>query len=605
MGCDSSKENRINKIKNEITNSSNIYDPKVLNKLFNNYIFQDKYLDLIEKNKLNDPVFKSIHEEEKQILEKFYKENKNNFKIKMDEYLNRQNLNFVNMLTKEIISNEDGRKIINGNIKSEIEKIYNDDKLFKINYLSIIIIGKAGAGKSTLVNSLLYGDKKEAKERAGPIATLNNIPQRYYSKNVPYLQLIDTRGIELAKLFSVKSVGITITDYINEQLKQNNINNFVHCIWYCIDSTRFEEDEQVLVNNVTKLVSSSQIPIIIVLTQAVNIPVMNEMKKYIKSINEDFEVIDIIARDIPTKGQIIPSYGLDNLVESTIKKVRKGFDGFMRKVMMKDLTKYIKTQLFKENSKNKLKINRMMKLETIENDLANQNFDEYINDIYSYNVGYFLQKSKLNSNSDSLIKKSEFNKHKTHFFEDNHQYLNQLISKEIQKFSYIFLDIQAKKEIEKRSPTLIANKRNYKDFCNTTRKFLMDNFDYFSKKYYIYYIIENISLRLSTNFEQELNQIVNNLMESYEIQEIIKNCFYKKFSDFERKAKSYPPFSLRDNIYYNIPNVSDNKNWFDFSEIHSNRKDNNPFEAENSEIPSNSKDNNLFEEEETNFLSKL
>ena len=49
MGCDSSKENRINKIKNEITNSSNIYDPKVLNKLFNNYIFQDKYLDLIEK----------------------------------------------------------------------------------------------------------------------------------------------------------------------------------------------------------------------------------------------------------------------------------------------------------------------------------------------------------------------------------------------------------------------------------------------------------------------------------------------------------------------------------------------------------------------------
>jgi len=53
--CDSSKENKINKIKNEITNSSNIYDPKVLNKLFNNYIFQDKYLDLIEKNILNDP----------------------------------------------------------------------------------------------------------------------------------------------------------------------------------------------------------------------------------------------------------------------------------------------------------------------------------------------------------------------------------------------------------------------------------------------------------------------------------------------------------------------------------------------------------------------
>ena len=41
----------------------------------------------------------------------------------------------------------------------------------------------------------------------------------------------------------------------------------------------------------------------------------------------------------------------------------------------------------------------------------------------------------------------------------------------------------------------------------------------------IYYIIENISMQLSTHFEQELNQIINYLMESYEIQEIIKNCF--------------------------------------------------------------------------------
>ena len=84
--------------------------------------------------------------------------------------------------------------------------------------------------------------------------------------------------------------------------------------------------------------------------------------------------------------------------------------------------------------------------------------------------------------------------HKIHFFEFSQQYLNQLISKEIQKFAYIFSDIQTKKVIEKGSPTSMANKRTYNDFCNTTRKFLMDNFDYFAKKYYIYYIIENISM---------------------------------------------------------------------------------------------------------------
>ena len=47
-----------------------------------------------------------------------------------------------------------------------------------------------------------------------------------------------------------------------------------------------------------------------------------------------------------------------------------------------------------------------MMRETYEKDLANQNFEKYINKIYSYNLAYFLNKSTMESESEKLIKNS-------------------------------------------------------------------------------------------------------------------------------------------------------------------------------------------------------
>ena len=48
---------------------------------------------------------------------------------------------------------------------------------------------------------------------------------------------------------------------------------------------------------------------------------------------------------------------------------------------------------------------------TFDNDLANQNFEGYINDIYYYNICYFLDKNKMEKASSKLIENSDFNMH--------------------------------------------------------------------------------------------------------------------------------------------------------------------------------------------------
>ena len=526
------------------------YDPAVINKNFENYIFENKFIDLLSnKYNLKDPVFKSVQKEERDILEKFYKTKKGEFQSNMTTYLMAQKIDFVNVLTKQIINNEGGRERMRLKIENQIEGIKMDSTLdkFKLKYLTIMLIGQTGVGKSCLINNLLFGGKKVAKEKTGDIGTIDTNP--YKSKTVPYLRLVDTRGIELPNAFNVNFVGDNATEFITEQLKSNNVNDMVHCIWYCISSNRMQNLEKQLVDNLISSIDNYKIPVIIVLTQADDVEKIQEMYDYISKKFSD--IVDVLAkRKKRFNGTIEPPRGLDKLVDMTIKKCEAGFDGLMKKVSMQKLTEHINKNLSKNNEQIRARITRLMKLETVENDLANQSFDKYINEIYNYNVCYFLDKSGLSSDSNSLIKKCQFNMHKNCFFSNCQQYIKNLLSNELPHFANLFLDIQATKEKEKGAPLQMVNKRNYKDFFYTSEKYLMDNFNYFSSKFYIYFVITNISLSLSENFEQELNYIVEQLMPTNEIQEKIDECFRCKFKDFKEYIKNYPPFIQSGNYYY-------------------------------------------------------
>ena len=547
------------------------YNPEIIDRNFNDYIFQDKILDFpLKKYDMNDPVFKSIKKEENKMLTNFYKSKKDDFKTQMTEYLKNQNLNFVNLLTNQIIINENGTKLMKQKIKTEIENVENiENDQFKISNLTVLILGQSGTGKSTLVNNILFDGKEVAKENAVDIGTTAFIAP-YKNPKVPYLQLVDSRGIQLDKAWSINNTGDTASNFIRKQLGQTNFNDFVHCIWYCVKNQHFVDIEKNLLEDINKITTQEDgtktIPVIIVLTKAIQPDYIRVMKEYIKNEKKFNDVVDVVAKRITlVQGMSAERRGLDTLVDLTVKKCKENFNGDLKKVMMKNLTQHVRETLFANNSMIRDKIIRIMKRDTVDDDLANKNFDKYVNDIYNYNVCYFLGLSQMSRESSNLIKTSEFNRHKVNFFSFCLKYIEKNISNELPFFANKFLDIQATKEIENNHPLQMTNKRNYNDFIKSSEKFLFDNFNYFASKFYIYFVIINICPYLSANFEKELNTILNREMMSKDIQENIAHCYYKKFDDFDKYKNNFPPFTLSINNSYNIPNFINNNKLFEFN----------------------------------------
>lgn len=143
-------------------------------------------------------------------------------------------------MTKQILINEDGRNNFDSKIKKEINLLKQEKNFLLIDYLTIMILGLTGVGKSTMVNFLLKLKKPDATEVNywGIQTTEASI---YKSDKVPFFHLIDTRGIELDQNYSITNVGIAADQFIYDQLKKNDINEVVHYIWYCIESIRFQK----------------------------------------------------------------------------------------------------------------------------------------------------------------------------------------------------------------------------------------------------------------------------------------------------------------------------------------------------------------------------
>ena len=257
----------------------------------------------------------------------------------------------------------------------------------------------------------------------------------------------------------------------------------------------------------------------------------------------------------------IPSYGLDKLIQKTLEKCKAASDMEMKQVMIRNFKDEIKINLFSENANNKQLIKYKMMQDTFKHEIYKQNFENYINSIYNYHVVYFLNKNKLSTSSSSIVKESDFNRHKNNFFYYCLENENQIIKKELHYLSNKFLDIQATIEKDKNFSVEIINKRNYNDFKITTEKFLIDNFNVYSFKFYIYFVINNIIGILSTNFEQELNLIVEELMTKYEIENALSGLFFKKFSDFEKRIGKKSSFNRPGNSFYDLPNFESSENF--------------------------------------------
>lgn len=158
----------------------------------------------------------------------------------------------------------------------DINTILND-AVKDMPVANIIVVGKTGVGKSSLINGVFRGNF--AKTGVGKPVTENI---KVIKKIGVPLQIIDTQGIEVA---DYEKTRLNIESYINENNNSEQSENYVHLAWLCINDTgkRYEEAEI----DIAKYLVSKGIPVIIVLTKT-NAFKNNEFANEVKSAFKNY-----------------------------------------------------------------------------------------------------------------------------------------------------------------------------------------------------------------------------------------------------------------------------------------------------------------------------
>jgi uncharacterized protein (DUF697 family)/GTPase SAR1 family protein len=224
---------------------------------------------------------------------------------------------------------------------NKIEKELNN--MSKVN---ILIVGKTGSGKSTLINSVFRADMAETGIGSPVTQHLKKISK----EGVP-VNLYDTKGLELNESIQAE-IKNEILDEIDKCnylcIKNDDKAELIHSCWYCLDGSvrRCEETDIEWISEI-----SNKIPVIVVITKGFPKKDAKEFMKKIDNLNLNCKaIVPVLAQPFEDKDEededddvvIIPSYGLEKLVEATYQilpeGVRQAFNNAQRVSLEKKIS---------------------------------------------------------------------------------------------------------------------------------------------------------------------------------------------------------------------------------------------------------------------------
>lgn len=182
-----------------------------------------------------------------------------------------------------------------------------------VGHATVLIAGKTGVGKSTLVNSVFQGEL--ATTGTGRPVTQNT---REYTKEGIPLTIIDTKGIEVVDYESTKA---QLKEAIKTRNEDPDAKKHIHVGWICIseDSRRVEDADVELV----KMLQEFKIPVVAVITKARS---DSGFKSEVQRLLDDCrQVVRVRAIHETFDDEIqLPPMGLKELVEVTCQLFPEG-----------------------------------------------------------------------------------------------------------------------------------------------------------------------------------------------------------------------------------------------------------------------------------------
>lgn len=197
---------------------------------------------------------------------------------------------------------------------------------------NIMIAGKTGTGKSTLLNAV-FGEELATTGIGRPVTSYID---EYKHDSLP-IHIWDTVGLELDSEKTRQSIDSIKKTIASKSASKKDLDQ-IHAIWYCINSgsNRYEGAELDFIRELYSI----GVPFTIVLTQCYGAKKkIAEFEDIIHKINRDMgltniAVIRVLAQDYEVEiddDTIItkPVFGLDTLVDITMEKlpeyVQSGF----------------------------------------------------------------------------------------------------------------------------------------------------------------------------------------------------------------------------------------------------------------------------------------